>query len=163
MASTEEAIGKGTKSVENSLLKGAGFHKNNKVEEKQSTPVPRPTEKATAKNLNKTAEVDNFEALDDDDKKCYSYVANNYIPNIQDPSKWAKEKAMVTGLDAKGLAKAAKRYQQDFKNSENVFKYPWWSAARDWNPELIGEVGEKISKGFRFDPDMVSAASSRFR
>lgn len=169
MASTEEAIGKGTKSVENSLLKGAGFHKNNKVEEKHSTPVPRPTEKATAKNLNKTAEVDNFEALDDDDKKCYSYVAKNY-DGIAYPENWASKHAITSGLSEKGLANAANKFRKDFNNSKmdtnEVLKYPFWSAARDWNPEVIGGLGNKISSGldsYKFDPDMARQVQNVFR
>lgn len=173
MGSTEEQIGKDTKAIENSLWKGAGnpFRKKEPETERQSFPAtaPRPGNKGQENPSSGSGDTDNFGGLTDEDKKCYTYVALNY-DGMAYPENWASKHAITSGLSEQGLAKAANRFMQDFKKNKmsksEVFKYPFWSAARDWDPNVIGQMGKKMSSGlesFRFDPDMVSSVKSQFK
>ena len=134
----------------NSLFKGAGFNK--------SEPEAKPVSRQRQGN----GGVD-FNSLDDNMKAAFHHIVSDhagFIPNITDPGQWAKQTAANTGLNAKSLMQAAKQYNKDFNANEDVFKYPWWSAARDWNPEAVGQMGQKISNGLRPSPDLISGVQS---
>lgn len=171
MASTEEEIAKGTKRVENKWAKGAGF---NKVSNRQSpsqtsrpgnlAPAPRRSQPVAQTSITD----EDFNTFDDDDKRAYNYVAKNYN-GVTYPEHWAEKQAVISGISEKKLAKAANDFKKTFDKSKmaksEVFKYPFWSAARDWDPEAIGELGKKFSgglEGFKFNPDMVSTVKNQF-
>ena len=172
MASTEEEIGKGTKKVENSLWKGPGNPFRKKDDEPESKPspatAPRPGNKGPARSSRSDGETYDFDGLSDEEKQCANYVVSNYSGE-QEPAKWASYHSQKSGLPEGPLSKLASRFRNDLlkenNNIESVYKYPIWSAARDWDPEMIGKLGGKMSSGlnsFKFDPDMVASVRSQF-
>lgn len=144
--------------------KEAGPSNSGMARQKQAT---KPTEV-------KNEDVD-FDSLSNSDKQCWKYVSENYS-GAQAPDAWAKYHANESGLPEEGLRSAANRFRSDLAkengNIDKVHKWPWWSAARNWNPDS-GIWGGKQWKGesksilgngapFKFNPDMVESVRNKF-
>ena len=122
----------------------------------QPKPAPRPE--------------DTFEELPDEEKAGYAYVSGNY-DGVRYPENWARDNAEKAGVSENILAKAANKFMQDFKKAkmskDELNKWPFWSAARDWNTNnpIWGNrqwESEKKPESFKFDPDMVASVRSQY-
>lgn len=161
--------------VTNSLFKGAGFNKQ-PAEAKPTEPA-RPAVPSRAAQQAKPvqggdrtgADID-FASLPEDVKMAAHLAATKYNGNV-DPQKWATYWAQSSGCDVKELTRFA-TYVFNIMRDTNVvnpaeippddMKYPWWSAARDWSPNAIGAMGNRMSNAFTPSSGIVDAITSRF-
>ena len=163
---------KTSKKVGESLFKGAAFHKNDGSE--MPTPAQPTESKATVKQKNEMNPLNDwgqnvqFDELDDVDKQCYALAAKSYNGNI-DPKQWAMYWSQKDSLPLDRLIAPA-QYIYNYVHANNLMsaeqieedKYPWWSAARNWDPNAIGAWGKKVSDAFTPSNAMINALTPRF-
>lgn len=147
--------------VGNSLFKGAGFHKNDK------TPASPAAKQPATSTTSKLSNNIDFDTLSNEEKNAFCFALEDWNTAAGNPIKWAKSQASLLGIPTKVLQNAANKLREDLDDSggnvNTILRYPWWSAARDWNPDAIGAAGQKISNGFKFSPEMASVVSDSFR
>ena len=147
-----------TDKVSNSAWKG--FTKDD-----SSVPNEKPNDKPTGKSSKSdTAKGFDFNSLSDEDKNAFSYALDDWQQAVKNPNAWAKQQAQILKINPKSLQKAAARMKQDLAaaSPEEVFRYPWWSAARDWDPNEIGQMGQTIANGIKPSQAVISGVQQRF-
>lgn len=148
---------KTSKKVGDSLFKGAVFHKNDGSE------MPKQEEKPSAKPVSREpATPIEFNSLSDEDKSAFSYALDDWQQAIKNPNAWAKQQAQILKVNPKSLQKAAARMKQDLAaaSPDDVFRYPWWSAARNWDPNAVGQLGQTVANGLTPSNDLISGIQS---
>ena len=142
-----------TDKVSNSAWKGF-------TRDDSSVPNDKPTGKS---NKSGTAKGFDFDSLSDEEKKCFNLAINDWQQAAANPGKWAQTQSVVFKANAGMLKKAASKLRQDLDaDGQAALEYPWWSAARDWDPNEIGQMGQTIANGIKPSQAVISGIQQRF-
>ena len=135
--------------------------------EDKSEPTARPTSWGNGKQVQNTGarqQID-FNSLPDNEKSAFSHAIADWKQAAGNPKAWAKNQAQIMREDPKAMLKAATQLKQDLDsagNPEEVFRYPWWSAARDWDPNAIGALGQSAANGLKPSQAVIEGVQARF-
>ena len=164
---------KTSKKVGDSLFKGAAFHKNDGAEMPKPAAPAKPAVPAQPASPSTGPDMGggvDFASLPDDMKMAAHLAATQYNGTV-DPSKWAQYWSQKEGMAPEGLEQFASYIHNivqmnNIMNAEQIqedeVRYPWWSAARNWDPNAIGAWGKKVNDAFTPSSAMIGALTPRF-